>query len=119
MTEEETSEERREAQEMPFEPGETGWGVFHGSLVMVQLREPYLVPGFDYQPQLKEGGAVAIPVINGVMMVERAGPKGEVILLLRVSPNPNAKNFLIISVHPQDVLYCTHIHQEQSQIIQP
>jgi len=94
-----------------------GWSRFHEREVMLQLREPYLGVSYGYMPVVdKDGNVVAIPFLKGMLFVT-VGEDASVLLVIRM-PVPQSEDFMMITVHPKDVLHCTHIvRAERSPII--
>ena len=89
-----------------------GWAHFHGKMVMLQFREPYIgvdYRGDIYQPTMaKDGvGVAAIPLFIGILYVEHTL---EGILLIVRRPIAE-REACVIAVRPDDVLYCTHIQR--------
>jgi hypothetical protein len=89
-----------------------GWLRYHGRPVMLQLKEPYYLVTYGYEPDMaKEGGVKAVPFLRGMLSVEPAGDGGAILMM--TVPVPNTSDTLLVSVHPKDVLYCTHINQSR------
>jgi hypothetical protein len=89
-----------------------GWQLFHGKMVMLQFREPYIGVDFrgdTYQPSMSRDGAgvAAIPIFAGVLSVEYTLEGIVLIVRRRISERESC----VIAVSPADVLYCTHIQR--------
>lgn len=124
--------ETSENESTPDEPTEStpdleksaGWFVFDEKMVQIQVREPYIgvnysrtVEGAPYKPTTTPEGAVrATPVLSGTLFVKPSGTPSGLILILRTQIG-DSSDFALISIHPEDVLNCTHIHQ--SRIVTP
>jgi len=90
----------------------SGYFAFNEKPAMLQLREPYIGCTYAHIPAMnKEGGAIAVPVLSGVLHVEPDGAGG--IMLVVEMPTGSGKDFALVAVSPRDVLYCTHIHQSR------
>lgn len=105
---------------------EIGWLVYHERSVLLQLREPYVgvtynarAPDGVYRASTNADGHVrASPILSGVLFVRPSGTPAGILLILRV-PIPETRDFTLVALHPEDVLYCTHIHQDDSRIVAP
>jgi len=100
----ETQETEPEQQPTP----QIGWLRFHGKPVMLQLRDgsPYMgvLPNYQFA-QTQDGGVKATPMLSGILFVEPNGAGGA-LLVIQAPTGPT--NTVLITVHPNDVLYCTH-----------
>jgi hypothetical protein len=110
----------------PAPESESGWLIYHERPVMLQLRQPYIGVTYNaraadgvYRASMNaEGHVRASPILSGVLFVRQSGTPSGVLLILRV-PIPETHDFTLIALHPDDVLYCTHIHQADSRIVTP
>ena len=96
----------------------TGWRAFHQRYVLVQLKEPYVVPTYpSYMPEMVEGGGMkATQSIPGMLFVEPDHQDG-FMLILRVNGEREG-DFALIAIDPGNVMFCTHI-VEGSPIVRP
>ena len=110
-------------QQSPAPKDDFGWYAFHERNVLLQLREPYMVvevaPNGAHELALApdKQGVQALPFISGTLFVQRSGTPSGLLLVVRV-PIRNTTGFGLITMSPEDVLYCTHI-VPPSKIIQP
>jgi hypothetical protein len=89
-----------------------GWLRYHGRPVMLQLKEPYYLVTYGYEPDVtKEGGVKAVPFLRGMLSVEPAGDGGAILMM--TVPVPKTNDTLLVAVQPKDVLYCTHINESR------
>ena len=90
----------------------SGWFAFNEKPVLLQFREPYFSVTYPaYEPQMKEGGVVAVPVLNGILHVEPDGCGGVMLILER--PTGHGSDTLLMAVKPADVVFCTHVHESR------
>lgn len=100
------------------------WYTYSGKPVFVQLREPYVGVTYPNMPiiahQQTERGmvetAVYVPFLRGILHVKsEGGPDSRPLLIVEtVDPNPDGEGAAaFIVIHPEDVLYMTHIEQKK------
>ncbi len=96
------------------ERGPTGWLEFHGKPVMLQLRYPYMGVQFSYDPTIaRDGSGVrASEYLKGILSIAPGHEEGKLMLLLS-APIPEPGEAAVIALHPEDVVYCTHIKMKE------
>lgn len=107
---------REEAAETPapHPRDRSGWSAFHEQECLVQLREPWIGVTMNHRPVMAEDGSGvrATPVLTGMLLVEEGHIPGEMMLILRCAI-PESRDYTLITMHPRDVLYCTHVVQSR------
>jgi hypothetical protein len=97
------------------------WYKYDGKPVFVQLREPYVGVTYPNAPVMRQTDSgpdvICIPFLRGVLRVRPDASGSGLLLIVETSdPNPANENCTAeIVLHPEDVLYCTHIDKKMIQ----
>jgi hypothetical protein len=105
-----SEEEDQRQEEIP----ETGWTIFNGKPVLLQLREPYVgleMGTYDPATTPDRSGLRAVGFVKGLLTVERGTRPGEVMLVIRM-PIPEPGDVAVIAVDPDNVVHCTHLEMK-------
>jgi hypothetical protein len=107
MSDEQTSQET-EVERRPGNEAPTGWHLYEGQEVMVQLFEPYIA-GMN-----EKGEPIGTPILKGTVNVKKgAGDNGQLLFVLatvQVRPD-GSKAETFITIQPGDVKHFTHIDE--------
>lgn len=91
----------------------TGWHIYDGRDVIVQLFEPYIA-GVDE----KEGSPIGTNVLQGTFRITKGSGGNEALLFLLYTRQDSIDTF--ITLHPSDVKHLTYMEKrEPSRVVRP